>query len=425
VKTYRELTHENVSKDYLDSQFAGKPAIDLLRAVHNPDHSSAAVEALTGLLHARGISDAEIAAARINPQELFVWPLNQRPSFEAALRRPKRWRAIYRAMQIGSVLAFVAFLFFHALETDVEVNFLREQSAIFNEQQAQAAEEARNGFTRAGDSLLKQPDFWKRMPMPYAGWRTLSVLLFLLLFAPALKALAWGSPSRILLLRPFGTQGVSRSLKKFIHRNVIFSGHVFTLADQHMRESFLGYVIASIPTSEGELVLFLLQLLRIVGSQRRRMHVRKARHYQDLKRRLRSGFLLNSFWVTSFDKIRKIKTSDRWWQRCIDLLAANCEVILVDLSVVKAGTHWELGKIRQEHLEEKAIFIVQRQKLNWALASLAEHWPRETLPRIFLYDAKGIVQDEPEFKRRFARILSLERAPVPGRERPLSAAPLI
>jgi len=40
------------------------------------------------------------------------------------------------------------------------------------------------------------------------------------------------------------------------------------------------------------------------------------------------------------------------------------DVILIDLTLVKAGTRWELSTLRDRELEEKAIFIVQQNSLS-------------------------------------------------------------
>lgn len=146
---------------------------------------------------------------------------------------------------------------------------------------------------------------------------------------------------------------------------------------------------------------------------RPRIYVAGARGYDALKKRLGSRWILNWFWVTTwFDKIRKVRTHDRWWRLCVDLLAENCEVILVDLTVVKAGTRWELAKLRDEHLEERAIFVALRGHGESARAVLAEYWAPGGLPEIHLYDAGGRLDDRGRFVDRFARVLALPRPPV-------------
>lgn len=113
-------------------------------------------------------------------------------------------------------------------------------------------------------------------------------------------------------------------------------------------------------------------------------------------------------------QIRKIRTTDTWWQRCVDLLSASCEVILVDLSVVKSGSRWELSKIAQEKLHNKTIFIVHRDKLENAESVMAEYWNMGERPPILCYDESGKIADKTSFEKRIAEILSATRPVFAG-----------
>ena len=371
------------------------------------------VKGVTEVLHERGLDQDKIDRFRTDPDELYVLPLSRRPTEAAALRRPRRWRRIYRTMQIMSVVMIAGAFgsqYWESKSNQARIDELIERGTIdraayeraktdhyeanWEERYIGNGEKVRLPVSGSNIKAVRV-DQLNKAALHQVGTSTafewsavLGVAGFLLLF-PGPRAVLWFWPSRILLLRPFGTRDVSKGLKRFVRRNVIFSGHVFTLADQHMKESFLVFLWDCIPKSEIEIAALLLNLVRVVDSPRRRLYIKKARHYRHLTRRLAKRFLLNSFWVTSWDKIRKIRTTDPWWKRCIDLLSASCEIILVDLTVVKAGTLWELAKISNEEMTRKAIFIVQAENLDAAQSSLAQYWPPENMPHIFTYDAKG------------------------------------
>lgn len=444
MKTYRFLKSEEIATDVIAKRFAGKAQIELLTAVHNPDHSVAAVQALTAMLNAQGMTNEQIEAFRWDHNELDVLPISKRPSIDGALRRPKRWRVIYRSIQILSLILFIAFIYSvdheeKARQAKVDELIARgvipkdeyrawRESGIFKYRTMLNRSDITDtpgvhviGYEyseRTGnvDNLNEKVlQHFAPQDAPGSALSATLILAVLLLFGPV-KLAAWRWPARILLLRPFNVQDVSKSLKRFIRRNVSFSGHVFTLADRHMKESLFLYLISFVPLSpEGVLVLLLYPWSK---RTRRRIYVKKASDFRALKSRLGSRWLLNTFWTNSLrDKIRKIRTADSWWQRCIDLLAANCEVILVDLTLVKAGTRWELSKLRDQKLEEKAIFIVQQERLEHGRAVLAEYWPAAGLPKIYSYDEKGQLENPTDFANHLATVMSLPRPAFTGKPR--------
>jgi hypothetical protein len=370
VKTYSLLERDDVSEEQVTGLFRGRDTVELLRAVHTPDHTATAVRRVTDALHQRGVADEQIAAFQSDWNELSVMPLGRPPTLQQALRRPRRWRRIHRGMQLMGLLVLLASI----------------PLFLWDRERHNALVGVRN-------------------------------MVIFLCWVPTFKALLWTWPARILLLRPFGTATVSKGLKRFVRRNVAFTGHVFTLADQHMKESGWRHVLESIPKSWEEVVVFVACLVRLMDTPRRKLFIKRAYHFRVLRRRLARRYLLNTMWATSFDGIRKIRTSDRWWQRCIDLLTVNVEVILVDLSVVKSGTRWELRKISKERLERKAIFVVQQDRLEAARGILAEHWPADHLPEIFAYDGSGIPLAKGAFEQRMAETLALPRPAFTGRPR--------
>lgn len=439
MKTYRLLKSQNVTPVVIANRFAGKGTVDLLKAIHNPDHSAAAVSALTAILQAQGITDEQIEAFRWDDNDLSVLPISRKPSLDQALRRPKRWRVIYRVIQILSLVLLISGVYIGerdemARQAKVDELITRgvvpkneydawKKNNIFR-YQPDVSQYRRPGYIVIAPEI-SQPtvsvdDLNQRVLGRYANpgdipdspLAGIFVLAALLIFGP-IKIAIWRWPARILLLRPFNTKDVSRSLKRFIRRNVIFSGHVFTLADRHLKESLFLYIISFVPTSpEGVLMLLLYPWVK---RTRRRIFVKKASDFRALKKRLGSRRLLNTFWTNSWwDKIRKVRTVDSWWQRSIDLLAVNCDVILVDLTLVKAGTRWELSTLRDQKLEEKAIFIVQKERLEHGNAVLAEYWSGASLPALYCYDEKGRLESSGDFTSGFAKAVSRPRPVFAG-----------
>lgn len=441
MKTYRLLKSQNVTADDIARHFAGKGTVDLLNAIHNPDHSAAAVSALRAILHGQGVTDEQIEASRWNENELSVLPISKKPSVDQALRRPKSWRVIYRVVQILSLALLISGVYIGerdemARQAKVDELITRgvipkdeyeawKKSGIFK-YRPDVSQYQKPGYIVIVDEInqrtisvddLNQKVLGRYAPgdIPNSPWAGILVLAALIIFGP-IKIAIWRWPARILLLRPFNTKDVSRSLKRFIRHNVIFSGHVFTLADRHLKESLFLYIISFVPTSpEGVLMLLLYPWVK---RTRRRIYVKKASDFRALEKRLGSRRLLNTFWTNSWwDKIRKVRTVDSWWQRSIDLLAVNCDVILVDLTLVKAGTRWELTQLRDQKLEEKAIFIVQKEKLEHGNAVLAEYWPGASLPALYSYDEKGRLESSGDFNNHFAKAVSRPRPPFTGEPR--------
>ena len=103
MKSYRFLRSGKVTREEVEKRLAGKPSVELLRAVHNPDHSRAGIDALKAILRDRGMSEEQIEAFRWSSEDLAVPRFGTNPTVEAALRRPIRWRRIYRGIQVTCV----------------------------------------------------------------------------------------------------------------------------------------------------------------------------------------------------------------------------------------------------------------------------------------------------------------------------------
>ena len=97
-------------------------------------------------------------------------------------------------------------------------------------------------------------------------------------------------------------------------------------------------------------------------------------------------------------------------KRCINYLAIWCNIIVVDLTVVKSGTRWELEKIRDDGLSYKSIFIVHENAYDKGRQHLTQYWPPDESPYVFRYKSGGRLLEEKQFLIRLATIRSFGRS---------------
>ena len=184
-------------------------------------------------------------------------------------------------------------------------------------------------------------------------------LLFLLQLSGLSIRAFWRSPDRILLLRPFGQGPVSRSLKRFARRNLAYRGFIFTLADEHLQHSLAAFALSHVPLDLGS--IFFVFYRPLFRRAHRFVFVRKPSDLNLVRSRLRSRWLLGQFWQSWLglgDRINKLRSRDELWKDCIDVLLDNCQVIVVDLSHIGAGTAWELEQLYRRGHHYKALFLV-------------------------------------------------------------------
>ena len=218
---------------------------------------------------------------------------------------------------------------------------------------------------------------------------------------------AWTRPCRVLLLRPFQSKALSKSLKRFVNKNVAFNGHTFTLADRFVKESRLAFLTTFIPRGPEDAILIPLFFIPGIRQFKRWINVTGSRSYRFLQKRLRRRFTLNMFWLSSYTKVLKVKSSDTWWKACIDLLMFSSHVIVVDLSWVKPGTEWELEKINMRDLEDKTVFVVAEQNIEYARDVVARFWPAdEPPPELHVYRKSGKLLDRDAYERDVARTIA-------------------
>jgi hypothetical protein len=151
--------------------------------------------------------------------------------------------------------------------------------------------------------------------------------------------------------------------------------------------------------------------------------VNKPRDLLLVRSRLRSRWRLGGFWQSWFglsDRINKIRSTDELWKDCIDVLLDNCQVVVVDLSHVGAGTTWELEELFRRGYEYKALFLVPDDDRQVAAARelvsgiAAQYGPAErAVPILSRYSPDdGFAVDPAAFEHAYASAVSSERHPA-------------
>ena len=217
----------------------------------------------------------------------------------------------------------------------------------------------------------------------------------------SLPYLLWQDPLRILLLRPFDQRNVTRSLKKFICRNLSGWGHVLTLTDRHINESYFKNSTRFFSPRRliyEVLIFFLFPLVRLPGIL---IIVRKEKHLARLAAALNNRYNLNCFSLS--DIIRKVRSTDALWQRVALFLISNTDLIIIDITVVKEGTIWEVERIVSNGLLSKCLLIAEQGKDN-GLAVLMPIVGTMSRP-VFFYEKGGIVPAPKEFEAAVAELL--------------------
>ena len=100
-----------------------------------------------------------------------------------------------------------------------------------------------------------------------------------------------------------------------------------------------------------------------------------------------------------------IRTSDPWWQMCIHMLMHSCEVIVVDLSKVKAGTVWELDQLHRKGILKKCVFVVGEDNLADVQPVIDRYFTDDTRPAIHVYGKSGRLTDKPSYDIQLGRIM--------------------
>ncbi len=212
---------------------------------------------------------------------------------------------------------------------------------------------------------------------------------------------------RILLLRPFGEKKMTAALKQFVCRNLGRAGFVFTLSDRNYKPSRLLWFLSAVDVATGVVGLYVLG--PILRQSFRITSVIKEKRFWKLERLLISNHLnLRGWSFLSGGQAFNIRCTDSWWQPCILMLMHSCEIIVVDLSKVGAGTAWELAQLRERGVLLKCVFIINEDSRPELPAILEKHFTSENWPKVYCYRSDGKLSAEHTDGFNFALIQLME-----------------
>jgi len=187
-------------------------------------------------------------------------------------------------------------------------------------------------------------------------------------------ALGWRRPARILVLRGFGRDDASRTLRQLLRDRVAPVGHVYTLADRDIRIPW--YV---------RLPVIFTQLVFLHFRQQR---VRDERTLRKLMQSVEVRWARNINWFVSWSKTFPVRSSDECWRECVRELGRRADLVLIDISQPSENLAWEIGQCLETDITRQLILLAEDRSLPGARRFL-ERWPAAALhSRLVPYDTE-------------------------------------
>jgi hypothetical protein len=93
-----------------------------------------------------------------------------------------------------------------------------------------------------------------------------------------------------------------------------------------------------------------------------------------------------------------------WWQATVLTLMHSSDLIVVDISSVKAGTGWEIRQLKKRGLLSRTVFIIGEEYAEGMDACLGEYFSPEERPVVVCYDFRGRLNDAPGFLSRLIQL---------------------
>lgn len=211
-----------------------------------------------------------------------------------------------------------------------------------------------------------------------------------------------GRNFRIILLRPFGNNDLSRPLKKMVPREIGAWGTVYTLSDKSYVPSIYLRIVERISDLGSYPLGLLLKPSRRIGI------VRNERTFLNLSRALcrTNRPSLKTFLVG--DQALNIKTAEECWHLVVDMLLHSSELIVMDLSQVGPGSAWEINQLRRRGLFSKCIFIAQDEYTTAATVALEKQIGDTMFVQIHLYSRESLFVDIDSFREQFSKLVTNE-----------------
>jgi hypothetical protein len=92
-----------------------------------------------------------------------------------------------------------------------------------------------------------------------------------------------------------------------------------------------------------------------------------------------------------------IRCSDAWWKHCVLTLMHSFDIVVVDLSLIKAGTDWEIRQLCKEDLLYKTIFIASDIHKDGLADTMRRYFGISAFPPKYLYDKRGRIANSSGF----------------------------
>lgn len=357
----------------------------LLWANFHPDHTAQAKEIIAQELSRRGVRDEATRSWRPEARELTV-----PPAFRTGVPISKYLRMVRN----GKRLFGAFFYFLIALIVFIPSAFVLER-----------AFDVPRGFTNAPWETYLQPFGDPATSALLFGLDRTAFLFSMLLFAVPLSAalLHRKRALRILLLRPFGEKRMTRPLKNFVTRTLGPFGYVFTLSDRSYRPNIFVTVLVLLPIQGVEMIAMLI-IGPLIRNSLRIASVKSDRTFRSLERFLLRKFRPSYWSFLSGRQAFNIRSTDTWWQLCIDMLMLSCDAIVVDLSKVKAGTAWELRQLHVRNVMDRCIFVISSEHQAELESTLSQHF-NNARPTVFIFDVKGRIGEPQRFSDQLVTIM--------------------
>lgn len=230
--------------------------------------------------------------------------------------------------------------------------------------------------------------------------------LVLLLVAFGVAFMVQDRARRILLLRPFGEKKMTSTLRRFVRKNLGPTGYAFTLSDRNYKPSFVDSLLFRM-LSGGFETLVQFAVGSIFANSHRIAAVKNDKSLFRLARALTQKFNLSYWSFITSGQAFNIRTTDPYWQICIQMLMHSCDVVIVDLSRVKAGTAWEINELHKRDLRARCMFVVSEDNQAELSEVLAQHFSQQGAPVVYVYQRDGRLRDKQRFNAELKHRLEL------------------
>jgi hypothetical protein len=181
---------------------------------------------------------------------------------------------------------------------------------------------------------------------------------------------------------------------------------VFTISDRGYKPFLLVTVLLWLPVEGAELWALLIITPFVLSSTR----IGRVTSYRKMRR-------IHKFLITQFrpsfrsflsnGQAMNVKCSDRWWKHCVLALMHTSEIIVVDLSIVKSGTDWEIRELFVRHLLPKTLFVVSDAHKDSTADTLSRYFRSGEAPPVHVYNAKGEIYADSGFHSQLNSLVTL------------------